>query len=149
VVIAGCGGSSIGTRIVLEESGVVSKAAFRLGTVDDLVRTLGVPDEAVTFKNNLNSIARSDDPVGEALALATCQGLTQVADEDRSSEGDVVAPSAQDWEQYLNARVATLAPPYAGKVSTRVNQLNNTLQLATINPRTAHAYVEVCVRGKR
>jgi hypothetical protein len=146
--LAGCGSGP--AKVVLKGgSGVVSKAVFNPGSLDDAARVIGVPDEALVFKNDLNAIARSDDPVGEALAIASCQGLSQVADQDRENEGDVIPPTGQDWQRYLNAQVGLLAPAYAGTVSGRVDQFNDTLQLATINPRAAHAYVEVCVRGKR
>jgi hypothetical protein len=120
--------------------------AVGFGELDDLGRWA---KQARAFKRDLDAIRRSEDPFGEVLVKATCQGLNQVADEDRAYGNGVVSPSLQDWEDFLKEQSVYLAPRYAGKLSSRLNQLNTTAQLATINPRAAHVYVQVCVRAKR
>ena len=147
--VAGCGGGSGATKILLSGSSSVSKAAVHTGALDDIARGLGVSDDALAFKGQVEQIARSEDPLGEALVLASCQGLTEVADQDRQYEGDVIPPSAEEWEDYLNGAVSQYAPIYAGQVSSRVDQFNNAAQLANINPNAARLYVNACVRGKR
>jgi hypothetical protein len=117
-------------------------AGLGLTEVGDAIR---FARQARAFERDLNAISRSDDPVGKLLERATCQGLSQVADQNRRDD-DAVPPSAREWQRFLNAQAGYLGPRYAGRISSRVSQADNTLQLATINPRAAYAYVKVCVR---
>ena len=129
----------------------VSHAHPSPGTVHDAAEGLAtLSDDALGIKAKLDRIAASDDPFGEALVTATCSGLTEIADRDRESGGNVIPPSAQDWETYLSDELASTVPPqYAAVVSSRVEQFNTSAQLASINPRAAHVYVEACVLGRR
>ena len=155
----GAGGKAVGTTKGVEEvlthtkniGSAVSHAHPNPGTVHDAAAGLAeLSDDVLGIKAKFDRIAASDDPFGEALVIASCSGLTEVANRDRESGGSAVPPTAQQWEAYLNNRVASIvAPQYAGLVSTRVNQFNTSAQLASINPRAAHVYVEACVLGRR
>jgi hypothetical protein len=114
------------------------------GTLHDLGQTFTEDvDFGLSIKATLDKIASSDDPYGSALATATCIGLGQVA----SHENDPNAGPAtqQTWESFLVSQVSVLLPmnPLA-VIQTKVDQLNTTASLATINPRLAATYYQEC-----
>jgi hypothetical protein len=129
---------------------VVADAHPQGGTLSDTARGLAdAIDSGTSIKTKLDRIAASDDPLGEALVIATCDGLTQIADQSRESDGNAIGPDAQAWEDYLNASVAVLAPKkLAGLVSSRVTQFNNVVQLESIDPGMAWVYVQQCALRK-
>lgn len=126
-------------------------AAFNPRALGNATRGLHVgADDLLAFERQLNTIRRSDDRIGETLAEVMCSGLTEIADQNRRSDGSVVPPSVREWQDYLKEEVTWYLPSRYGRlISSRVGQFNTTAQLATINPRAAYAYVEVCARGKR
>ncbi|HYH90057.1 MAG TPA: hypothetical protein VEX67_12540 [Solirubrobacteraceae bacterium] len=137
------GGNDVGTFI--------ARAHPNPGTLHDAAAGLAdLTGDAQAIKAKFDRIAASDDPFGEALVTATCSGLTHVAEQDREHNGNVLPPSAQDWQAYLNDEVARLLPlRYAAAVPGRVEQFNTAAQLASINPRAAYVYAEQCVLGRR
>jgi hypothetical protein len=129
---------------------VVAKTHPQGGTLSETARGLAdAIDNGTSIKAKLDRIAASDDPFGEALVIATCDGLTQIADQSRESDGNVIPPDAQTWEKYLNETVAVLLPKKsAGVISSRVSQFNNAAQLASIDPAMARVYVQQCALRK-
>jgi hypothetical protein len=72
-------------------------------------------------------------------------GLSNIADQSRQNDGNVLPVSAQPWEGFLNDEVGVLLPlKLASAIAKRVTQFNTAAQLATINPRAAYVYVEQC-----
>ena len=126
-------------------------AAFNPRAFGNVARGIHVgSDDLLAFERQLNAIRRSDEWVGETLAQAMCSGLTEVADQNRRSDGSAIQPSAREVLDYVEEEAKWYLPSrYARKVSSRVNQFDTTAQLVTVNPRAASAYVEVCARGKR
>lgn len=120
------------------------------GTLSETARGLAEAlDSGTSIKSKLDRVAASDDPFGEALVIATCDGLTQIADQSRESDGNVIGPDARAWEDYLNEAVAVLLPKKsAGVISSRVSQFNNAAQLASIDPGMARVYVQQCALRK-
>lgn len=155
LTLTGCPWSSGDTKIVL--AGVHTGSTYvshlqpiRASLRDAAAGLAEASGSTLKIQEILDKIAASDDPFGEALTIATCQGLGQIAEQDRQNDGNVIPPSAQDWERYLNEDLVTLLPPqYRTLISSRVSQFNDAAQLASINPGAARTYLQVCVRGER
>jgi hypothetical protein len=156
VAMPGCGGGE-GARVVKAALPTVSKGLHWVGDVapaggalSEVARGLGTAiDTGTSVKLQLETIAASDDPFGEALVIATCYGLTDIADQ-YAQNSNLLPASAESWEAYLNSEVAALLPTQlSSTISTKVSQFNTAAQLASISPAAASTYVRSCALGRR
>lgn len=128
----------------------VGEVAPTGSTLSEVARGLGTAiDTGTNIKAQFERIAASDDPWGEALLVATCYGLENIAEQHRQ-DSNVLPASAQSWENFLDKEVAALLPDkLSSEVRTRVSQFNNAAQLASIQPRVAYIYVRDCALRRR
>lgn len=104
-----------------------------------------------TIVNDLDRLAASDDPFGEAIAIGMCRGFDAISTAQASASSQTEAASDESWTQYLEAMAQKLLPnnPVA-RVNTAVDEFTETANLAQVNPRLAYYYVRECVAaGKR
>lgn len=120
------------------------------GTLSEAAHNLGrAAETGSTISAQLRRIAATDDPYGEALVVATCWGLQNIADQARSNP-NLAPATAQSWSAFLQQQVSAILDDYAPlQIQARVSQFNNAAQLAAINPRLAYLYADACVLGRR
>jgi hypothetical protein len=100
-------------------------------------------DSGQSINRTLDSIAASDDPYGLALTKAMCIGLGQVA--SHQNDPNPQPATQQTWQDFLVSQVKVLLPNNPlFVIQTKVDQLNTTASLATVNPRLAAAYYQEC-----
>jgi hypothetical protein len=116
------------------------------GALSEVAAGLGsLVDNYTAIRPKLDRIAASEDPFGEALVTATCYGLSNIAEQQRQTDEDLLPPSADTWETFLEDEVVALLPAEAADaIRTRVEQFNNAAALTEINPRSAYIYVQEC-----
>lgn len=124
----------------------VGDVASSGGTLSDVAHGLGTGiDNGTAIKDQLEKIAASDDPYGEALVAATCYGLTNI-DSQYDANNDVAPASAESWESFLNEQLPQQLPfKTVAEINRRVSQFNTAAQLASISPGAARTYVSECV----
>jgi len=115
-------------------------------TLHDLgVSLTSAVDLEFSIKPALDKIAASDDPYGTAMAQAICIGLGQLA--QYKDDPNARPATEQTWDSFLVTQVGVLLPntlPFV--IQGKLNQLNATASLATINPRLAATYYSECTR---
>jgi len=122
---------------VASSGGTLSEVAHGLGTASD---------NGTAIKGQLEKIAASDDPYGEALVAATCYGLTNLAAQ-YDENNDVLPASAESWESFLNEQLPQQLPfKPIEEINTRVSQFNTAAQLASISPSAARTVSECVIR---
>jgi hypothetical protein len=128
----------------------VAESHVQGGQLSEVAAGLGsLVDNYTAIRPKLDQIAASDDPFGKALVTATCYGLSNIAQQQQETDQDLLPPSVETWETFLEDELAALLPDEAADaIHTRVEQFNNAAGLAQINPRAAQVYVQECALRK-
>jgi hypothetical protein len=175
VAVAGCGGGAAERGGAAVEKGGAAAERTAAPDLRDALPTIGprlkwaaaiVPSASLAqaadglgtaFENGTNirdemeRIAGSDKPFGEALVLATCQGLSALANQYQqfqNSQGNqtLLTPTEQAWSQYLqNAVAAWLPREPLTTITNAVSGYVNAANLSNISPAAAVYYVQACV----
>jgi hypothetical protein len=89
----------------------IAESRVQGGRLAEVAAGLGsAVDNFAAIRPQLDRIAASEDPFGEALVTATCYGLSNIAEQARQTNEDLLPPSAETWESFLENEVAALLP---------------------------------------